>query len=259
MELWTILVRWVMTSRTGSTVGPTGGPMSPGRPGDGRGGPAFTLVEILAVMMLIGILAGIILPVLSVARKKAKKEWARRELGEIAAALLMYHEDHTGYPPDTDNWADSTRSVQGNPDPPVDEWSIHRYLGLPRRTRRGRTYESYLGIGYNRLGEIGEDGGWDRAGKYLDPYGTRYQLDAMHMIKPNAALGIGWRQSGWPYRLGAGDKDADGYPTRRKMIELVLDFKIISCGPDKQTADYPFDLQSTDTKRGRARDDIRSW
>lgn len=252
-----------MTSRTGSTVGPrrgpTGAPTSPVRPRNGRGERAFTLMEILVVMLLIGILAGIILPVLSVARGKAKKEWARKELKEIAAALLMYHEDHTGYPPDTQDWADAGRSVQGNIDPPTDEWSLHRYLGLARRTKKGKTYQPYLGIRGNRLGEIGGDGVGDRAGKYLDPYETPYQLDAMHMIKPNAALGTGWRQSGWPYRLEAGDTDSDGYPVRSKMIEMVLDFKILSCGQDKQTADYPFDLLSTDSNRGRARDDIRSW
>jgi hypothetical protein len=217
-------------------------------------------MEILVVMMLIGILAGIILPVLAVARKKAKREWARKELGEIKAALLMYHEDHTGYPPDTDNWADSGRSVQGCPDAQIDEWSLHRYLGLPRRTKKGRTYEPYLGIRYNRLGEIGGDNGGDRAGKYLDPFETPYQLDAMHMIKPNAALGTGWRQSGWPYRLEEGDVDGDGNPVHTKMIEMVLDYKIISCGPDKKTADYPFDLDKTnDSNRGSAKDDIRSW
>jgi len=248
-----------MTSRTGSTVGPGRVPTSPVRPRNGRGERAFTLMEILVVMLLIGILAGIILPVLSVARNKAKKEWARKELKEIAAALLMYHEDHTGYPPDTQDWADAGRSVQGNIDPPTDEWSIHRYLGLPRRTKKGKTYQPYLGIMFNRLGEVGGDGAGDRAGQYLDPYETPYQLDAMHMIRPNAALGTGWRQSGWPYVLGAGDVKGDGYPTTAKMIEMVLDLKIVSCGKDKQTADYPFDLQPTDGNRGRAKDDIRSW
>ncbi len=254
-----------MTSRTGSTVGPrsgpTGTPTSPVRPRNGRGERAFTLMEILVVMLLIGILAGIILPVLSVARKKAKKVWARRDLKEIAAALLMYHEDHTGYPPDTQDWADAGRSVQGNPDPPSDEWSIHRYLGLPRRTKKGKLYQPYLGIRSNRLGEVGGDGVGDRAGKYLDPYKTPYQLDAMHMIKPNAALGTGWRQSGWPYiRLEAGDLKPDGDPKPAKMIEMVLDLKIVSCGPDKETADYPFDLdKSNDSNRGKAKDDIHSW
>ncbi len=248
-----------MTSQTGSTVGPRRVPTSPVRPRNGRGERAFTLMEILVVMLLIGVLSGIILPVLSVARNKAKKEWARRDLKEIAAALLMYHEDHTGYPPETEDWADAGRSVQGNIDPPTDEWSIHRYLGLPRSTKKGKTYESYLGIRFNRLGEVGGDGVGDRAGKYLDPYKTPYQLDAMHMIRPNAALGTGWRQCGWPYRLGAGDVDGGGYPIRNKMIEMVLDFKIISCGRDKATADYPFDLQPTDSNRGRAKDDLRSW
>jgi type II secretion system protein G len=228
-------------------------------PRDGRGERAFTLMEILVVMMLIGILAGIILPVLSVARNKAKKEWANRDLKEIGAALLMYHEDHLGYPPDTQDWADAGRSVQGNIDPPTDEWSIHRYLGLPRRTKKGKTYQHYLGIKFNRLGDVGGDGAGDRAGKYLDPYDTPYELDAMHMIKPDAAQGTGWRQSGWPYRLEAGDVGPDGYPTQDKMIEMVLDFKILSCGKDKETADYPFDLQPGDSNRGRAKDDILSW
>lgn len=233
-----------MTSRTGRACEARGGACP-----RVAGAPAFTLIEVLVVMMLIGILAGVILPVLGKARAKAKREWTRKELSELGAALLMYHDDHIGYPPDTDDWGSGGKG--GNSDDQVDEWSIHRYLGLTVVTKKGESYDAYLGIRFQRLSDIGGDGAGDRAGKYLDPYEQPYQLDAMHMIPPDIGAGTGWLQSGWPYGLVT--KDA---PTPSELQEMVRDFKVVCYGPDTVSADFPFDPDPTD---GRAKDDIRSW
>lgn len=55
---------------------------------------AFTLVELLVVVAIIGTLAGLLLPTLSRAREKAKVARVHAELYGIGLALEMYSTDH---------------------------------------------------------------------------------------------------------------------------------------------------------------------
>jgi len=67
---------------------------------DGQRPPqAFTLLELLVVVAIIGLLAGLLLPALSAAREKAKVTKVNVELRQIELALEMYCEDHERYPP----------------------------------------------------------------------------------------------------------------------------------------------------------------
>ncbi|MGQ9661124.1 MAG: prepilin-type N-terminal cleavage/methylation domain-containing protein [Kiritimatiellia bacterium] len=59
----------------------------------------FTLVELLVVVAVIAILAGILLPVFSAAREKAKVTRVRCDLRQIELALEAYATDHDRYPP----------------------------------------------------------------------------------------------------------------------------------------------------------------
>ena len=62
---------------------------------DSRGFRAFTLIELLVVISIIAILAGLLLPVLAVAKKKAKITSARTEMNNIAAAVAAYQAAYT--------------------------------------------------------------------------------------------------------------------------------------------------------------------
>ena len=57
---------------------------------------AFTLVELLVVMVIIAILAGLLLPALAQGKEKAKVVRVRAELYGIGLALEMYSTDHAG-------------------------------------------------------------------------------------------------------------------------------------------------------------------
>ena len=62
-------------------------------------GAAFTLVELLVVIALIAILAGMLLPALARAKEKAKVAKVHAELYGVGLALEMYADDHEGQLP----------------------------------------------------------------------------------------------------------------------------------------------------------------
>jgi len=59
----------------------------------------FTLVELLAVIAIVGILAGLLLPALARGKEKAKATKAHVELQAVGLALQMYSDDHLGRVP----------------------------------------------------------------------------------------------------------------------------------------------------------------
>jgi len=59
---------------------------------------AFTLIELLVVIAIIGILAGMLLPVLSRAKQKTKIAQARIEIGGIVNAIHKYEADYNRFP-----------------------------------------------------------------------------------------------------------------------------------------------------------------
>jgi len=56
----------------------------------------FTLIEILVVIAIIGILAGLLLPTLARAKKMAMSAQNKNNLKQIAGAVTMYADDHGG-------------------------------------------------------------------------------------------------------------------------------------------------------------------
>lgn len=75
-----------MTSRTGSR--------------QERGG--FTLLELLTVVTIIAILAGLMIPVIGAVKKKAKITETRSRIDTLATAMRAYKDDTTEYPVEDD-------------------------------------------------------------------------------------------------------------------------------------------------------------
>lgn len=65
--------------------------------------PAFTLVELLVVIAVIAILAGLLLPVLSKARASAMQTKCVANLHSWGQAFYLYAADYNGYLPHTDD------------------------------------------------------------------------------------------------------------------------------------------------------------
>ena len=60
---------------------------------------AFTLLELLAVMVIVGILAALLLPVLAQAQRQADSVRCVSQLGKIGTAIAAYAGDHDGVLP----------------------------------------------------------------------------------------------------------------------------------------------------------------
>ncbi len=58
----------------------------------------FTLFELLVVLAIVGLLAGLLVPALSAAREKARVAKVKVELRQIELALELYFDSHACYP-----------------------------------------------------------------------------------------------------------------------------------------------------------------
>jgi prepilin-type N-terminal cleavage/methylation domain-containing protein len=69
-----------------------------------RGRRAFSLVEMLVVIVIIGILAAILVPVTGQAIRSAKRTAIVTEMSDLSRAIEAYKLDRKGYFPDFTNW-----------------------------------------------------------------------------------------------------------------------------------------------------------
>jgi prepilin-type processing-associated H-X9-DG protein len=63
-----------------------------------RGVSAFTLLELLVVIVIIGTLIGLLLPAIQGSRESARAMYCRNNLRQVAAALLLHHDAQKCFP-----------------------------------------------------------------------------------------------------------------------------------------------------------------
>ena len=68
------------------------------RPGTWTSRRAFSLIEIMVVIVILGILAGLIIPRIMGRPEQAKQLKARMQIESISTALKLYKLDNGGYP-----------------------------------------------------------------------------------------------------------------------------------------------------------------
>lgn len=131
------------------------GHASPSSLRDARG---FTLIEIMIVVVILAILAGIIVPRIMSRPEEAKKTKAQVDIKSIEGALNLYKLDN-GFYPTTEQGLDAlVRKPQGAPLPR--KWKDGGYLSKVPTDPWGRPYQ-YLSPGEHRdfdLYSLGADG-----------------------------------------------------------------------------------------------------
>ncbi len=80
---------------------------------DVRRRSAFTLIELLAVMAIILVLAGLIINIAGSAQYNSAKSRAMAEINALSTALENYKTDNGTYPPDPNTLSNSSASVTG--------------------------------------------------------------------------------------------------------------------------------------------------
>jgi prepilin-type N-terminal cleavage/methylation domain-containing protein len=140
-----------------------------------RAGGAFTLIELMIVMAIILVLAGLILATSNYVQKKGKRSRAEAEIAAMSAALENYRADNGVYPRDgvTDG-LDVTTTTLSNYDAP----SLKLYEHLSGDSDHDRVAESktYFPFRPNQLSPADQT---QAVTSIRDPFGNPYGYSTM--------------------------------------------------------------------------------
>ena len=100
----------------------------------------FTLIEMLTVIAIIGILAGLIIPAATKARRDAAISKAKATISALETALSMYYTDYGVYPPSCTN---STTQANGNTYSATQPLSGTNLVGALSATTKGGPYMKF--------------------------------------------------------------------------------------------------------------------
>lgn len=151
---------------------------------------AFTVVELLIVMAIILVLAGLILAASGYVQKKGRRSRAEAEIAAMAAALENYRADNGIYPRDARTDALKSRAPDSTAYAPA---SLHLYDQLAGTTNGNRTptARSYFSFKPNQLSPTDQT---QSVTFIRDPFGnsygysTAYQLNSADGYNPTFDL-----------------------------------------------------------------------
>ena len=147
--------------------------------GPRRGEPrynAFTLIELILVVGIIIVLAGLVLSTVGYARKKGARARAETEMAAISAAIENYKADNGVYPSNPDTNGLDARTMgdpTGTTDPTYNSSSVYLYVQLSGDINKNRnpTGKSYMSFKPNMLLPPGGNG---PVIAIADPFGYSY-------------------------------------------------------------------------------------
>ena len=157
-----------------------------------------TLIEMIVVVAVIVILAGLVLSTVGYVQKKAARSRAETEIAALSAACESYKADNGIYPRDTannttDNLAALTASPTPDPSPTSYDPNDPRYSaassylysklsGNPSGDRSTYTQRSYLQF---KLNMLSPPGGTGTVTAIRDPFGNSYGYSTAQQADPS--------------------------------------------------------------------------
>jgi general secretion pathway protein G len=151
---------------------------------------AFTIVELLVVITIIIILAGLILSTAGYVQKKGARSRAEAEIAAMSAALENYKADNGIYPTDP-RTTDSSNPSDTNSNDYIPA-SLYVYKSLSADTdadrliSAGETGRSYFSFKPNQLSPIDQT---QHVAFIRDPFGNSYGYSTAKASAPNGTIG----------------------------------------------------------------------
>ena len=147
---------------------------------------AFTLIELILVVGIIIVLAGLVLSTVGYARKKGARARAETEMAAISAAIENYKADNGVYPSNPDTNGLDARTMgdpTGTTDPTYNSSSVYLYVQLSGDINKNRnpTGKSYMSFKPNMLFPADQT----LNVQYIqDPFGYSYGYSTSNQVDP---------------------------------------------------------------------------
>ena len=182
-----------------------------------RSAGAFTIVELLIVMAIILVLAGLILATSSYVQKKGQRSRAEAEIAAISAALENYKADNGVYPSDGDTSALLPNKMG---DPGASEYqkaslALYKLISGDADNSMDRSAETkaYFAFKPNQLSPTAQD---TKVSYIKDPFGNPYGYSTAKASAPSGADGYNPTFDLWST---GGIIDANNPPNQSQWIK----------------------------------------